>query len=864
MRAFGIPLLIFTALLATTASAQPAPSQDKPRQEVKDLLDQAWVRGLPFDQRLQKLEQALAQATTLNDYVGEAQSGWALGECYLRIKPATSRDYFLHALDAASKVSDDKLTATIQSDLALVYANLQEPERAIAEYEAAIAIDKKIQFFRGEAAAHDGLAGVYDHIGQYSKAVEEGQVAISLFDQLPAEERLKGHDLEGSAHLTLGSSYLNLGRLDEARAEYEKAEAELTDPSLRIAAANNLALVLRSLGRPQDALRAFQVTRDEAAKLGNLAQLGAAYKNIGDLESEAGDQVHANDDLTQALCFFRISGNKEGELLTLVSLGQIEFQQGHSGIAVFEFKLAVIELQRERNSVSSLGADAIGAFLRRYGPIYRELAAALLSQDMFLDAENVLDLLKDAEYMTYRSGSEEDYIDLSRAERVLADQYRGLDPNLSADAASLSELSDADKVRFNDQKIQPLFEANKKIFAAAEKDLENAPRRFTTLFDGFKTGVNTINQRLDEQPPHTAAAYSLMTTEGVWTAYTASNLTLHRLRRGDPRKLRTKLLEFLQQLRNRKSDFTDLAEELYDEIVRPIEPDLIQGGITRVMWSLDGDLRYIPLGALIDRSDHRFMFEKYPTILFTPSTRRSPAVKGPSAGFGVTQRAVVDNQTYEALPAVEYELEAFKTRMGAAIHKDSEFTKDLLKQTLVHGCDIVHLATHFRLNREPQKSALLLGDQSTLNFAYMQNSMYSSLHMNLLVLSACNTATPDDLYVDGEEYEGFARGAEEKGAGAVLATLWRVDDRATAIFMDKFYEILSQDPERSYLNALTQTQSWMRHADASTLATYKFESAKRDSDSSEAGGLADLPRDPTHPYAHPYYWAGFVLTGYSN
>ena len=103
------------------------------------------------------------------------------------------------------------------------------------------------------------------------------------------------------------------------------------------------------------------------------------------------------------------------------------------------------------------------------------------------------------------------------------------------------------------------------------------------------------------------------------------------------------------------------------------------------------------------------------------------------------------------------------------------------------------------------------------------------LSARLLVLSACQTALGSGAVADvppGEDWVGLVEGFLYAGAANVLATLWSVEDRATARLMSSFYRELASG--RSESAALAEAQR---------------------------AALKD-PRT-----AHPFYWAGFVLSG---
>ena len=104
-----------------------------------------------------------------------------------------------------------------------------------------------------------------------------------------------------------------------------------------------------------------------------------------------------------------------------------------------------------------------------------------------------------------------------------------------------------------------------------------------------------------------------------------------------------------------------------------------------------------------------------------------------------------------------------------------------------------------------------------------------ALQARLVVLSACRTALGAGALADvpeGDDWVGLVRAFLYAGAANVMATLWPVEDRSTARLMERFYTALAAG--RSEAEALAEAQ----RAGLSNPAT-----------------------------SHPFYWAGFTLSG---
>jgi tetratricopeptide (TPR) repeat protein len=144
------------------------------------------------------------------------------------------------------------------------------------------------------------------------------------------------------------------------------------------------------------------------------------------------------------------------------------------------------------------------------------------------------------------------------------------------------------------------------------------------------------------------------------------------------------------------------------------------------------------------------------------------------------------------------------------------------------------------------------------------------LDADLVTLSACQTALGPQG--GGEGLLGFSQVLLGKGARSLLLSLWKVDDTATALLMTRFYQNLlgKRDDLKAPLpkaEALRQAKQWLRELPRAEVARLAGDLARgelRASEEPAAKGATPvrptLPRGDT-PFAHPYYWAAFILIG---
>jgi CHAT domain-containing protein len=182
---------------------------------------------------------------------------------------------------------------------------------------------------------------------------------------------------------------------------------------------------------------------------------------------------------------------------------------------------------------------------------------------------------------------------------------------------------------------------------------------------------------------------------------------------------------------------------------------------------------------------------------------------------------------------------------------DGDFTKQTFRAALRRGYPVVHVASHFRFRPGSEaESYLLLGDGGRLALSEVKALPNVFRGVDLLALSACETAVGGGGDGDGTEVEGFHVLAQRQGAKAVLATLWPVDDAGTRALMQEFYRVRRQERGVSKAEALRRAQVRLLRGGGAGGGPSRQISA------------ADGPPAPApSSHAHPYYWAPFVLVG---
>jgi CHAT domain-containing protein len=264
------------------------------------------------------------------------------------------------------------------------------------------------------------------------------------------------------------------------------------------------------------------------------------------------------------------------------------------------------------------------------------------------------------------------------------------------------------------------------------------------------------------------------------------------------------------------------AQQLYDWLIRPLESELIRLKIRTLVFVPDGVLRTIPMSALHDGKS--FLIEKF-AVALTPGLYLTDPRPLDRANIRFLAGGLTKSvQGFPALPYVAEEVDTVRSLYQADQLLNQQFRTPLLEQELRDSqYGILHIATHGRFSTDVDDSFLLTFDgkltMSALDhliglFRFRQNPL------ELLTLSACQTAVGDDRAA-----LGLAGVAIKAGARSALATLWFINDEASAALIGEFYRQL-RNPAMSKAAALQRAQMKL---------------------------LAD------RVYEHPAYWSPFLL-----
>jgi CHAT domain-containing protein len=849
------------------------------------------------EKALDLLNQALPIWRQVSNRAGEASTLDNLGKTYADMgRGEDALPYFNQALPLWRAVGEQGGEALSLNNIGRAYEDLGRKADALDSFDTALALWRTIGNRQGEGLTLNNIGRLYRDLGQQPTALDYYNQA------LPIWRAVGNRNGEALALNDIGTAYAYMGQTQKALDFFAQALAIWRETGNRRGEAmtlTNIGWSNSELNQAQKALdadtAALSIWREVEDRRGQalaLMMIGRAWFQLGQSDKALVSDLAALS-LVKAASDPEMEGNVEAALM-------YGFRSNHLPQQAILFGLeAVNAYQQIRRNIGGLDKELQTGFVQSKSSTYRMLAELLVEQDRLGEAEQVLDLLKEQELKEVVRGAGEtpaataQPLKLADNQQIAEDQLASEEAaaatlaDLSADYAALE--SKTSRTPDEDARLKAL-EANieaqnsevadffrKTIYPELEQTAgaENANR----LLSEEKSDISRLQNTLAELGPRVLGIRLLLGPDHAYAIVVTAQARRKFELSATPAELRDKVLEVRNDLRSPDSDPRPHLAGLYAMVIAPFAAELAalerepgaSGRAPTLLWSLDGVLRYLPMAALYD--GHRYLVERFNNVLFTPESyghmTNSGADKpdlrvlamGLSKSFG----------GLPALPGVLPELEAVAHDpsvpashgpLEGLLLPDERFTYSALKTELGAGSGfpVVHIASHFVLETgaDTEPYLMLAGEDAgvpqgfPLTLSKLEDSTITFHGTRLLTLSACSTAK-GDVASDGLEMDSLGMVAQQKDAEAVLATLWDVNDLSTSRIMSEFYARWVHNPSAGKAEALRQAQlAFLRGAGGAA-------------EGSTGRGLQaegnSQPAPHPHDFAHPFYWAPFVLIG---
>ncbi|MEO1390570.1 MAG: CHAT domain-containing protein [Cyanobacteria bacterium J06634_6] len=435
--------------------------------------------------------------------------------------------------------------------------------------------------------------------------------------------------------------------------------------------------------------------------------------------------------------------------------------------------------------------------------------------------------------------------------RGLHPTHRAVLGNASANAA-LAEIENERVQDFSDYFGRQLHatELTPETIQSLLSDVNIATNRQSTLV--YIKAPSTEHSALvkntsTEDPLSTAASTPLeiliFTATGDPVSITVPNISPEQLSEAAIALNNT----LITSVRRNTTSYLAPAQQLYQWLIQPIEDELGPDAINNILFSMDTGLRSLPIAALHD--GEQFLIEKY-SVGMVPSLSLIDAEYQPVERTDVLAMGASSFEVLQPLAAVPTEIETIGQLWQSESFLNESFTlQNLVNQQSQQPAQIIHLATHAEFNPGTAENSYIQLWDEQLHLSDIHTLGWDLPAVDLLVLSACQTAVGN-----AEAEMGFAGLSVASGVNSALASLWSVSDLGTLALMSEFYDQLRTAPLKS--EALQLAQLSMLNGDT------RVESGQLFSTRTRSTALPPTLSTQGNPdLSHPYYWSGFTMIG---
>lgn len=806
------------------------------------------------------LEKALNEMTrahdlykAINNKKGEGLALIALGLWHSSRDIEKSIEYHKEALKIFRSIGDRHSEGVALNAIGQGYQFLDEQKLALDSYEEALRVFEDI-------GSSDGISTSSFKIARMHAIAERFEQAIAYYDRCLKVSRAAGKiRTEGFALNEIASVYVKQGLNERTAAQYQKVLSffeSIGDLRGQATALNSYGDFLRQLGKNQKALELYNRALPLSEKVGNEDVLTATLYNLALIHLRLGTADAALPFIQQSLTVIENLRS---------SVRSPEFRASYfSGVQRhYELCIEILTQLDKLRPGQGFGAQAL-------------LMGEKNRSRMLLDMVN-------ESRANIREG----------AAKELLDQEKRLQGLIRLQAQYRMEVSLREKNSAEITEVENDLSRLRKEYQEVEAQLRQQNPRLSALEETAPLTLEQIQHELRDNNTM-LLEYSLGDERSYLWAVTSSSFQTYELpgRQTIEAAAREcyKLITTRQgpiddpnNLQAADSRDLEIRRKLGDMLLGPLAGQL---GNKRLLVVTQGALQYVPFDALVppnaptinDKSNvplletnevvvlpsvstliairsarhHSSSSSKLLAVLADPvfsasddrirSGPNEPAV-AKAAGektesLPQAPAILIRDGALVRLPHASEEADAISNIAPwgtTMVAKGFDASRETAMSSAVGQSQIIHFATHGFLNSEhPELSGLVFTttDRNGVktNGLMPLHDIYSlDLSAELTVLSACQTALGKEI--KGEGLVGLAHGFMAAGSKSVVASLWKVDDRATAVLMADFYE--------------SMLQKGMPPAAALRTAKLKMMRDKQ--------------------WSAPYYWAGFELQGeYAN
>jgi len=849
-------------------------SDNKQQGYILNLIGRSYFRAKDIKNAMEFYERSLQIRRSIKDINGEITSLGNIALVYeIQNNYTKSVEYHLKALSLSKENQELAQQSRALGNLARANYFLGSYAKSLDYYQQALQVRQLLKNTFEQGKSWMGIGLIYHELGEYKRALENYQMALQLFKT----SQNKTDDIwteQGRLLNNIGLTYIRLEKYQEALDYLFQSLAlrqKVGDRKGEAKTLTNIGDTYRRIQQYSKSLSMLKKALGIAREIGDMESIAQVLESIATVYQIEQGYVQAFDIYQQALSISKSPYNRAS---IFSNLGDLFTRWGKVATAIAFYKKSIQITETIRQDLTSLPIEQQKSYAETVAYTYRALADLLLSQGRVLEAQQVLELLKIQEIRDFtkdtRAGGTDELGKLSPRELSVINPIDSLIKlGLEIDKCQ-SNCSDAFNKDLKDQRMAVTEEFNKTV-DLLEKDSKDRLAKD----DGFFR-PNKIKNKFEDivrAQPNTVLIYTFVQKDRTWILWASKgaitkSIEIPKIGREQISKL---VFELRSQLSKPNTDIKQLkstSKKIYDILIpQSLQSELDKNNIQNLVFSLDSVTRYVPMSVLFD--GNQYLLEKYTISNLISADLINTTDRLPSDKQKINVLAAGVSQKFEGfdpLSNVPIELNAIvkSTQNVNGIFNgkqllNQEFTRTSLRDN-ISGSNILHIATHGRfVPVDANASFLLLGNGDKLFIKELKNLIDDLNQVHLVVLSACQTAL-GGLGDDGVEISGISYYFLNGGAKAVIASLWAVNDDSTRQLMQHFYANLVTNGIQSQITkvkALQKAQLSLLHSDNES------ESAKTKSGQVviEERSRSNVQTRSKTNFAHPYYWAPFILIG---
>ncbi|MEN6559409.1 MAG: CHAT domain-containing tetratricopeptide repeat protein [Acidobacteriota bacterium] len=769
-------------------------------------------------------------------------------------------------LEIATYISHSAEQGRCLNNIGVYHQWHNDYSRAVSHFEKALAVSNAAEDPATEAECLNNLGLIYRELDNFERAQFYLERALAR-DRSGGDPNAVVMDL-----VNIGAVLLSRGIEEHTKDDLLKAleifrdclrlqDLKTADRLVIFVILNNMGIIRNELGDPEGARRHFERAAEILDPAKDILERCQAQINIA-------ASYLREQNVEQALFHFRSAfdigakGSSENVLIEAsVGLGQC-YERMHDGLSALSFYRRAIEtIETMRGRILSESAS-IGFARNKLEPYERSihiLADRYVARPSLGGLDEIFSVIERARARAFLESVNQARFDLpSSGSPTLAERQRAISGNIARLRTAAADPSNAPELR-QAMKQELELEEEKYVRLIQEAKAAGRPRdlRWQTPLDRIDVVQGLLASR-----EALVLEYFLGEERSYLISISQTTAALHLL--PGRRMIEGSLRAYLKSIADRSLDpetGSNAAERIGSDLI-PVEQEI--RSVRTVIVIPDGILHYLPFETLKirDGNGSRYLVEET-SVAYCPSSSALVALAGSGlplrprwkkellAVGGVTyqagdrhdRRASITSRLsdepidfeegieYPSLPFSRKEIldisRVFPADTVDVLTGDAA-TEANVKIWPLTEYRIIHFACHGFLNeRYPFRSALALspgGSPEEDGFLQMREIYGLDVNADLVVLSACQTG--QGLMERSEGPMGLSRPFFFAGARSVLASLWPTDDAASRAFMSDLYRAIADGSSAS--EALSRTKRKMLRSSQ---------------------------------WAHPFYWAAFMLQG---